>query len=289
MPLFMLISGYLFHNNSQNLSIKKQLKTLLTPIFIWQSLYSLSYFVLKPNNISFIKYWCISVIGGLWFLWAIFYSSIVIIFVEYFIKNKKLRVIIYILGFIISLIVPDYLGSSVYKFMYPFYILGYYNKNFLSIIISLKRSSYIICLIILFIFYMYLFSFYNYDSYIYTSGYYIFNEKFSSINHLYINLYRFIIGLIGSLLMIFLVNLLNCIKKGKYILKILETLGINSLGIYILTGYMFQIISKVMRNNNLNYFYSVVISCVLIITSLFIIIFIKKYKVLNILLLGGRK
>lgn len=290
MPLFMLISGYLFFNyNDKKIDIKKQLKTLIIPIFSWQFLYSLIYFINKEKNISYFKFLSSSIIYGLWFLWAIFYISCFIIFLEYFVKNKKLKILIHILNFFILMLIPDYFGSSLYKFMYPFFIIGYYNKNLEKLkTIQNNTKQYKVIQLVMLLIYLILLVKYESNFYIYTSGYYIFNKEIFYFNQIYINIYRFIIGLIGSLLIIFFVNLFNSVKN-KNNLKLLEILGKNSLGIYILTGYGFEFISKKIESSGLNYFYDFLVSCILIIISLIIIKLIKKVKILNILLLGGRK
>lgn len=291
MPLFMLVSGFLF-KNYENKNLKEKIldrtKKLIYPIVAWQTLWSLRYIFIDSNDI-FLIFYIKELIYGLWFLWAIFYSSLVIIVVEKICKYERGRVLIYFLGVIISIVLPDYLGSSVYKYMYPFFIIGYYNKNFLERLKNFKRIQ-IIYIIFLLVLYLLLFKYFNYNSYIYTSGYSILKNGNINLYQITIDVYRFAIGLVGSILVITLSYLFFLVDKFFY-LKNIKYLGKETLGIYIITGYIYSIIIKFyfIKNLNLNYLKAFLYSLIFMLISLIIVRIIKKIKILNIILLGNRR
>lgn len=290
MPLFMLVSGFLF-KNYENKNLKEKIldrtKKLIYPIVAWQTVWSLKYIFIDSNE-RFLIFYIKELVYGLWFLWAIFYSSLVIIVVEKFCKCERRRVLIYFLGVIISIVIPDYLGSSVYKYMYPFFIIGYYNKDFLEKLKNFKRIQ-IIYVIFLLVLYLLLFKYFNYNSYIYTSGYSILKNGNVNLYQIVIDIYRFAIGLVGSILMITLLYLFFLVDKFFY-LKNIKYLGKETLGIYIITSYLYLIIIKFsfIKNSNLNYLNASIYSLIFIFISLIIVKIIKKIKILNIILFGDR-
>lgn len=175
--------------------------------------------------------------------------------------------------------------------MYPYFVIGYYNPNFIKKIQTLKKKKLKIVFFILILF-LFLLKYFNYNSYIYTSGYFIFTPIFNPITHTIINIYRFVIGLIGSLLSILIFNKIDNIfnsNKLIFLKKILLKLGEESLGIYIITGYLFLILPKVKYLNVQNYKNNFVQSYLFISIFFICIYFIKRYKILNFLLFGNRK
>lgn len=291
MPLFMLISGYLFYNSTIKYSwvhnIKSRITTLLIPIAAW-SIISFTIRVIGENNFSvvyLIKTYIGLMINNLWFLWAILYCSVVVIIVKKFFRDS---VYLYLFGFILSLMIPDILGSASYKFMYPFFIIGYFvNKNHDKLVeITKKVNSQMMWLIISGIPFFILLLFYNWNSYIYTTGYYIF--KGNPLQQLVIDIYRMIIGLLGSMFVITLIKLIKQ-KLPNNCNKYMALIGKNSLGIYVMSGYLFEILKRITYNlSNINYGIMIAETIIIVTLSLLCTMIIKKVKVLNVLLLGGR-
>ena len=111
----------------------------------------------------------------------------------------------------------------MYKFVFPYFLIGYYSNEFLR---DLEKKFKISNLILITVIFFILLQFYNYNSYIYTPKYsIIFNEN-AIKTQLYINLYRFTIGLFGSIWMIFIIKYLdNNLKDESKVRKIIELLG----------------------------------------------------------------
>ena len=204
MPLFMLISGFLFGYSVVRQSwtgiISSRMKTLIIPILLW-SLVPFTYSIIEPINNSqeigllfMIKKYISVTLGNLWFLWAIFCCSLIVVIVRQFFHDSRW---VYFFVFVLTFVVPDYLNLSLYKSMYVYFVLGYfYNKDGLQYRIKniYSNNGALIASGILF---AVLLLFYNRDSYIYTTGYYILYS--TPLKQLGIDLFRFMIGLVGSI------------------------------------------------------------------------------------------
>ena len=294
MPLFMLISGYLFSYSCRNKTCKELLlakaKQILIPLFCWSFISLLVHIIKIINGVSAIKIsiiWIIQTIlsgfwGGPWFLWAIWWCSFLIIIGKRFFKDK---LYFYLLIFFIVLLTPDENNSAVYKFMWPFYFIAYYFNTYdyktkLKKIYSHKAFS-LSCLIIFSI----LLRSYGFDSYIYTSGYTILNKNI--LYQLHSNSFRFFIGMVGSLSVIFVVQAFMDIIPNK-INQIFSYIGKHTLGIYLISNYFFDEILKWLPIAGLNYWYTFLeVICVLGV-SLLITVILKKFKITNQLFLGAR-
>lgn len=291
MPLFMIVSGYLFaysvNKKTYTELIASKVNTLLIPIVFW-SLIPFGISILKQiNNEHQYIYWCGKYINillhNLWFLWAIFWCSVIVTLVKKIFKDSKW---IYLVGFVMTFIAPDVLNLLLYKYMYPFFIIGYfYNKDGYDMKlkeISQKRISMILAGITFVI----LFSFYNYDSYIYTSGYKIIQKNF--LEQILIDFYRFIIGLVGSIFI--LLVLYRITKHIKGIKKIIIYIGQNTFGVYIISQFVFSyVINRITYNlPGINYLVIILETIFILSFSLLCTRIIKYSKLLNRLLLGGR-
>lgn len=298
MPLFMLVSGYLFafsiNKRKWSHNIVYKFKTLVIPILLW----SVIPFVLSivgmyesDESISFrnlVKKYISTSLENLWFLWAVFWCSIIVIIVHRFFKDN---IIAYTFGLLLTFLTPDNIGLlsnlALYKFMYPYFLIGYfYNlKNKKEIYRPIYQKN--ITLIIIGIAYVGLMFFYNYNSYIYTSGYCIF--KGDIYNQIYNDVYRFVIGLVGSAFIMLLIHKCHKYLRGK-VKQIFLFIGRNPLGIYIISGIIFSYVFNIVSFNitSLNYGIAIVESLTVLAISLLCTGIIQKSKILNKLLLGGR-
>lgn len=297
MPLFMLISGYLF-----GLSVKKRkwyeciffkAKTLIIPIFIWGIFYVFITFVLSDyasTEVSGIRY-CIQlylkyVLTGLWFLWAVFYCSAVVAITRHFFKDNP---IVYFLGFILSFFLPDLPGFGIYlyKSMYPFFVIGYFClSNHRSIIHYLSHKWTFFWVLVLV--YILLFIFYDRDSFIYTTGHTILRNGSISINQFIIDVYRICIGLTGSGIFIILFYIAYPYFSSR-VKELLSFLGRNTLGLYIIQGFLVIALAKVTEEvSGFNALIALVECMIVLMTSILVIETIKKSKLLRRLMLGAK-
>ncbi len=250
-----LISGYFFGHtatkNTWSRIIYNKTKSLLIPVFIWSLLPLLKWlFKAVASTASLPSFYEISrvylsiSINSLWFLWAIFWCSAIVILVKRFFNDNFS---IHIILFCISFFAPDrfWLFSTIhlYKFMYPYFVLGYFvykrRENLKSSLLFLSTKP--ICIFILLVVFIALLSFFNTDSYIYTTGINILNNGVIDTKQLSIDVYRFIIGFLGSLFIICLF-----LKVYPLLPNHLQSLslfiGRKTLGVYIISGYLFEFV-----------------------------------------------
>ena len=306
MPLFMILAGWFAYFSLRKLENdrKKQLKFLanryfiyIMPIFLWtlfefargfliNGLSTISETVWSEFFISFISYF----LTNLWFLWAVL-ICLTIVFVMHFYLSDNIP--LYVLGFLVLFFLPDGANLGVYKYLMPYYIgafyinksLDHYNDKFRKVLEGIKASyekKPIMWLVIFAIIFVCLFMFYDERAFIYLTGYRL--SKANWYKQLLVDVYRFVIGLIGSMFFMMLFDrLVEAFKSYKW--PVLTTFGRNSLGVYILQGYYILIVMASFTNNMVGIrWYHIPIETVIIsIVSLVSAIIIGRIPILRIL------
>lgn len=299
MPIFMIVSGYLFaysvKNNDRENSwmywLVKKGRQLLLPLFSW-SFISLLISILKKllsgegQEIS--AKWIIrriahAFISGPWFLWALWWSSLVVIIICYFFHDL---LVAYLLVAIISFITPDGANMHLYKFMFPFYVIGYMagKREIITVWKNLNKKKFVVTVYVLFFI---LIMFYKRDIYIYISGFTLIGKN--AITQICIDIFRFFVGLVGSIAGFVLFYFASNKLRGKVRCGI-NYLGRNTLGIYIISGYLVTEVLYVITIGvtGLNYFLTIIETAAIVLTSLMFVQIIKSFRCTNILFLGGR-
>lgn len=296
MPLFMFISGYFFYNSANKRNYKdiiiKNIKTLIIPICAFYLVHIILQIITDWNSLNttlsfeFIKDKFVGVLWFLWFLWAVFLSSMILGGGKYLnINHIALQIII----IIILYSTPDYGPySSGFKFIYPFYVLGYYARkyDYLNRLCSIKKRYSILLLLAYTLSIIFL---YTKETLVYTTGCYIFKNSnyLFTISQIII---RFIIGLLGILSIISITLRIKAkLTRSNNILKsyIVKT-GLYSLGIYCIQNEL------VVRAKDLEPFpKSQIMSCIITFIIVFTVSYflthiISKNTILNRLFLGGR-
>ena len=294
MPLFMIISGYLFGYSCKNKSEKQllfsKIKQLLIPLFCW-SFINLFIQIIKvwagisTNPITFI-WMCQTVFSGFihgpWFLWAIWWSSLVVIIGRRFFKDN---VLFYLLICLLTLIIPDKNNTAVYKFMLPFFLAAYLFNSY-DYKTKFKKLCNSKLLAILFgVLFVILLRYYNFDSYIYTSGHCVLGKNiWWQLNN---NLFRFFIGTFGSISVMYLVYFLTN-QRQNAVINFFGNIGQKTLGIYLISNYIFDELLKRLPILGLNYWYILIETISILLVSILITTILKRFKTTNRLLLGGR-
>lgn len=134
MPAFMAVSGYLTYrsNVAGNInvlsSVSRRFQQLLVPFLVWSGVY----FAVRGNIASYIS--CILMPNTtFWFLWALFFISVLFVLFQYFSYGIKAN-IEYILAavcvFFASVLVVHkdihYLGIQYVLYYFIFYVMGYF-------------------------------------------------------------------------------------------------------------------------------------------------------------------
>ena len=184
---------------------------------------------------------------NLWFLWAVFWCFLIVWCMHYWFHDALW---LYIVGFLMMFFIPDGLGLGAYKYMLPFYIIAFYfhegmaerhNKEkaisrLCEIICNVYEQAPIVLTLAAGLVWILLFAaFFNQDAFIYLTGYKLLGKDIT--RQLAIDGYRFIIGLSGSCFVILLWKDILQQRKG-YGFPVFSCLGRNSMGIYIVSGYV---------------------------------------------------
>ena len=254
MPLFMMISGYLswvsIHKAKERKErialLKRRATSLLTPIFLWTAVDYIRILISnqingqpQPEALIFVYFY--NAFNNLWFLWAVWWCFCIVYVMHYFLKDN---VVIYLLGFLALFVIPDGLGLGAYKYMMPYFIAAYYWHDYIQDKrYILNKTPKIWMLVVAGIAFAGLFAWYDEDAFIYLTGYKLIGKNVAG--QLVIDLYRTLIGFAGSSFFILLWQYILLMagrnnKNGniRVMLRMLRELGIHSMGIYILSGYL---------------------------------------------------
>lgn len=265
MPLFMLVSGWLgwysmrtaADRQEQRHILARRAATLLIPIFGWTALDIIRLFLrnayygyphagLMEGLLLYIE----AALENLWFLWAVFWCFLIVWCMHYWFQDALW---LYVAGFLLMFVIPDGLGLGAYKYMLPFYVIAFYFHEGMSaqkdntakegvlsracrLLLSVYAQAPIVLTIAVGVAWLLLFAaFYDRDTFIYLTGYKLLGKDM--IRQFVIDTYRFLIGLLGSCFVLLLWKNILQVCKG-YSFPVLSSLGRNSMGIYIVSGYV---------------------------------------------------
>lgn len=258
MPLFMMISGYFAWDSIAGMQkseekwklLSKRSATLLIPVLGWTCLDYVRLFMehgvqlpVFQSLYSFMENFLLSVLTNAWFLWAVFWCFLIVFFMHCFFKDS---LVLYAVGFLILFVIPDGLGLGAYKYMMPYFIGAFYFRGWQKgglegvrknskYVDRIKESKDWFWLAVVGFAFGVLFLLFDENSFIYLSGYKLIGKDV--VRQLGIDFYRMIIGFVGAGFFILLWRkLLKCIPKYRF--PVLSALGKNSLGIYMVSGYL---------------------------------------------------
>lgn len=239
MPLFMIISGYLFYYTIQKHSFKYNLNSrflgLFVPIILWQTIWIFlggGHYMMNHNLLYIIN----SYLNMLWFITSVFLNSLIVLLCNKYAKDSPL---LYSVIFIVSLFIPNYYGYNLYVFMLPYFLCGYFYNKAGGLKAVKNRVIIIEFVIFVILFFLFLYH-YEINDYAYTSGTFIIRNHMISASQINTDLFRWSIGLIGSLCIILLIKLICNINANLLVLKYLGIIGTKTMGLYIISTYLFQ-------------------------------------------------
>lgn len=288
MPLFMLVSGYLFYQTVQCRPAKQvlmiKIKSILLPLIAWHSVYLVFSCIFDkplPINIAFYSYFHV-----LWFLRALFFCCMLILFVRFISLDIPTTYLIITLAlhFVPNNIIPD-----VFVFTTPYFILGYLFHQFKGQLYFSKLSKYrkmSYCMMSGIIF-LILFLFFENNYYVYVSKTFLF-QKDSTISFMFfVNIYRHLAAIFGC---IFILSTIWFSYKylNRRIITVFVALSQSSLCIYIINHYMNETIIVHLPNTHINYLVSLLMTTGVIFVGYSIFWLLKQRKISRILFLGGR-
>lgn len=297
MPIFMLISGFFF-NRSLHLSLKeitkKKFIQLIVPCFGWSLilvlLHSIEMFV-SGVSISFlgqIKQLFYETGTRFWFLRSVF-----ICYIYAFISLKlfKKDYIAFIVSFIFFLLISDNFRLALDKFMYPYFWFGYFLNKYIDIIDKNRN----VLLPLFGVFFIFLLFHWKNEFYIYVTGMSFYSIEgarfvfFPLKERLYIVLFRYMIGLCGS--MFFFLLLKSAFTPNIVVFRLLKEVGKYTLGIYVIHIFIEGMILKQIDlpkagSFSFNFVVTPLISVLLIMICIVFIKVLQKNKFSNFLFLG---
>ena len=300
MPLFMLISGFLFGRSVRLYDRKKtaeqifdKAKKLIVPLLLFSVLdliLSISNWISAGIQINIkivaLQY-LILFVTERWFLWAVFWCFLFSLLWKNLLKENP-----FVLAalFLIMFAVPDGLNLGAYKYMLPYFIIGnklfeaYYDDSMRKRAEKFLNLKGFIPAVLLF---TALLSGYGGDKTVYISGYKLIGKDI--FNQLYIDAYRFLIGLSGSVVMGFLIYFISKSKLTEKVMDILSHVGKYTMGIYLLSQYVVVYIFNNITDNyyrdNIaaapNYLLTVLETALALIICLILIKIMKKLPILK--------
>ena len=217
----------------------------------------------------------------LWFLRAYMFSAAVIWFVHRYLKDS---VAAYLAVLAVLLVLPDWLNTETWKFTYVFFVSGYlWNVHQVPKRISNFQKHKIITSVILALLFIVLFQFYNADSFVYTTG-----MTIRSVEQAGTDLYRFLIGFIGSGMVLWLVYI-TYDRIPETVKRAFLYLGRISLSIYItdviITDFFMP---RLTYGFHLNYAVVLAQTFIMLAVCIAVDYLIGRIPVARRLLLGGR-
>jgi fucose 4-O-acetylase-like acetyltransferase len=295
MPLFMMICGWVFfysfpRKNLKEIIISKS-KQLVVPVISWSVTFA---FIngLIINKFHFIKAICqISIVHmyfAFWFITVLYVITIIFSVISK--STSKYSVgLLCLFGFVILFLPDAYLLERI-KFMYPYFLLGFFANKYRIYLYKMKSSIGIISLVI----WVCMLVFWKNDYYIYKTHMSFYHVNL--LDKIFIVSYRYCAGLAGIGSIFFGVSLLpKGFFRSRFVFRIIQS-GINSLGIYIITSILFIYIlskivfSEVLIDNRIIYdlIFTLLFTIMLTIICNIVIYFINKNKFLKLFYLGGR-
>lgn len=255
MPLFMIVSGYLYFFSFQKRSLSELLnhrtKSMLHPIVFATILNNL--IMLLPNTILsrelriFDGALFEGIAYSLWFLWSVLTASLTVGLICKTTKNWLLQILFSCFGFLLVALFPNW-DRNLY--MYPFFLVGFFYAMHRERIGKIVSKLIWISLIL----FPLLLCFYRREHYIYITP--IYSSENGLLYSLKIDLFRYLIGLAGSCCVLALVGFAfkRFPVRGQTpkLLAAVAKLGENSLQIYclsvsLLSGYLPIAYRKVME------------------------------------------
>lgn len=284
MPLFFLISGYLFFGSSTKHSpldiIASKFRGLILPILSWSIIYETCFQLINvfynKNKISFINFfvtWLNDFLTSQWFLWAILLSSVLIVLGITIFKDNYLFYIAIITLSLFVYVSNNQFNINSYTSNIPLFITGYLfarkSKNRIDSINTGKSTIILISII--------------YIALVVIKQCSIYNETPIFIQRIH---YCFT-GILGTILFLYLLHGIYHISINNSIWHCLEYLGQKTLGIYIISGYLVSIfLPRFTKNVSSNIFINIAETIVVLLLSIEALRIIGKSKLLRLLLLG---
>lgn len=202
MPLFMLVSGYLFAFSCKKRDLRTlvvhKVQGLLQPIvFCTMINYFLTNIIARRHIENLLDAKWMSEIRSLWFLWSVLAASLIIGFAYKVPKRRITQLIIAFFGLLFVCLLPN---PDMNMFMYPYFIIGFIFacvKDRIPIFFNKLKYLSLGCFPVLLLFF-------KKKDYKYITG--IMNNDYDLYSLIVNNLYQWAVGLVGSVFVLVLLE-----------------------------------------------------------------------------------
>lgn len=307
MPLFAVISGMFFKAETTfTFFLKRKVLAILVPFVVWcfiyfvvfRSLRDLTYFFLYNQSIH-VMAWLNNFLyalfdWGWWYLRAFFLSLIYAFCAVKLFRSKTLiSMIVSVLilwSFSFLGIIPNkYPLTLGFVFLYPFFASGIVLKKQWNKIESHSALFFWISFLV-FSLLMCFWKGYPDTFYVMNTSVFEAHGRFDVIGYTVVQktIYRFMVGFTGSLSIILFFRKLN---YPKIFVHVMQPIGENTLGIYILHCFFFDIFEKhqVCNNACLSFVFAISISFVIVFICRLIVVCTSRFNMCRKVLWGKLK
>lgn len=292
MPLFMLISGYLFYSSNKKRFVPlaySKLRSIGIPMLSFILVCNLPghvHLIRSGNLMGFVVGFFETIIWGavMWFLFSLLLNMTIVAVVTRAVGNRTLQYALMVAVFVGSLFIPDSTVLDVHKFMFPFFCIGYFiRENSIAIYSCAKNKAILGLLSILSVAAI---MWFDRETYIYTTGFCIVGDY---SHQLFINGKRMAIALLLSYTFMQYMYIFSSQSIGK-VYHLCIRLGQISLFVYGLNIfvdiYYPKILSIFAVEFDFNYVVPLLYAACLIIMSLYAYQLLDRNKVTRLMLLG---
>lgn len=293
MPLFMLVSGYLFFFSLQRHTekdiVKGRLQMFAWPILTMGVLHHLRGHITHFDTGAFLTDFPSSLFNSLWFFWALLIITILVCIVHKYLSDHWMG---YLAIIVFTLLLPDGYPLRAYVHLLPMFAVAYlfakYKYTNKRIGGGLNTHVCMLLLIVLVVTHALMLQFFGQDDMIYFSRYSLLgsSEICTDMAH---DGFRFIIGIVGSLVILLALHMLikSNILKGQA-LELLNSIGSMTFGIYVFQDLMLLTFSPLSKYLNGDYYVlnSAIAFVVIFVLSVVMTRIAEKDKWMSLLFLG---
>lgn len=254
MPLFMLISGYLFSFSAEKRDLKSLLihrtQGMLQPIVFAGVLNALLLklpILLRTGSFRVLDGELFNEFQSFWFLWCVLSASLAVGIACKVTDRLWLQLILSGLGVVLVAMFPN---IHMHLFMYPYFVIGFFYARLQGCLPENFGKLRYVSLVV----FPAMLPFYETRHYIYVSP--VFSSEMGLMNSITISGFRWAIGLAGCVFVLTVIRLLFDLtvqeSRTPAIWQGVARLGENSLAIYclsvsLLSGYLPQIYAAVVH------------------------------------------
>lgn len=239
MPLFMTVSGWVFYysfeKNSLRDAVSKRLQTLVLPAACWSVVGNVVAGGLSNGSAGMIRaayrFSVADAYGAFWFVTVLFLITVGFSTVMKGIPRRRSAALVAL--WIILLALPDTLLLGFVKYMYPYFLLGYFaNEHRIAllrhrILLGMASTAFFVVLV----------ANWQLEHYIYVSGMSLWTGSITE--RLSIIAYRYAAGAAGTGMVMFAIGLFKGTIARSPFLRWLAKSGQSTLGIYLLSSILF--------------------------------------------------